>query len=183
MAAGADINTWATPPADDPNLLPYTPLQSALLSSKIELAQTLLELGADPKIRDGDGRCTLAYCHSIAAFNLMQPFGIGPTEIQPSGMTLLHNHFQISGTPRATFPDEVVFLDFLIGLGLDINARDAKGRTILHYAAENESNVEATPNYELLLTRGADKSIKDNDGKRAVDLVAKSLKKVRAMLQ
>ncbi|MCC6143288.1 MAG: ankyrin repeat domain-containing protein [Candidatus Hydrogenedentes bacterium] len=183
VAAGADINAPATPPAGDPGPLPYTPLQSALMSQTLELARTLLELRADPKIRDGDGRSTLAYCRSIEAFTLMQPFGLSPAELQPGGMTLLHNHFMMSWAPRATFPDEVAFLDFLIGLGIDINARDDKGRTILHYAAEKESNADAAPNYELLLARGADKLVKDNEGRRAVDLLAKSLKMVRQVLQ
>ncbi|MEZ5850060.1 MAG: ankyrin repeat domain-containing protein [Hyphomicrobiaceae bacterium] len=183
VAAGADINARATPPAGDPGPLPYTPLQSALMSRNVELVRTLIELGADPKVRDGDGRSTPAYCRSIEAFNLMRSFGLSPTELQPGGMTLLHNHFKMSWAPRASFPDEVAFLDFLIGLGIDINARDDKGRTILHYATEKESNADAAPNYELLLARGADRSVKDNDGKRAVDLLAKSLKQVRAVLQ
>ena len=44
-------------------------------------------------------------------------------------------------------------------------------------------NADAAPNYELLLARGADKLVKDNEGRRAVDLLAKSLKMVRQVLQ
>lgn len=77
----------------------------------------------------------------------------------------------------------MAFLDFLLSLGIDINARDARGRTLLHYAAEQESNDESAPNYALVLARGADKTIKDNDGKRAVDLFAASLQTVRAALR
>jgi hypothetical protein len=42
---------------------------------------------------------------------------------------------------------------------------------------------ENATNYAALLTHGADKTIRDNEGKRAVDLLANSLTKVWAMLQ
>lgn len=54
---------------------------------------------------------------------------------------------------------------------------------MLHYAAEKEAYDENATNYAALLTHGADKTIRDNEGKRAVDLLANSLTKVRVMLQ
>lgn len=54
---------------------------------------------------------------------------------------------------------------------------------MLHSAAEKEACDENGTNCAALLTHGADKTIKDNEGKRAVDLLAISLPKVRAMLQ
>jgi ankyrin repeat protein len=184
VSHGADVNARAIPP--DATSLTYTPLQSALMSSKIsglELARTLLELGANPKIKDGAGRSSLAYCFTLDAFKLMQGFGLDPKATLPGGGTLLHNLATMSNAPRATFPQEVAFFKFLLGLGFDINARDDKGQTMLHLAAARETYEENGPNFELLLSSGADKSIKDKNGKRAFDLAAKSLKKVRAVLQ
>jgi ankyrin repeat protein len=113
----------------------------------------------------------------------MQSLGLDPLESQPGGGTLLHNLAIMTNPPRATFPEEVTFFKFLLGLGLDINARDDEGKTLLHLAAARESYDENGPNFALLLANGADKSIKDKNGKRAFDLVAKSLMKVRAVLK
>lgn len=164
----------------------YTPLQAALLSGKLDgnsPITALLELGADATLADADGRSTLAYCCDEDLFRLITAKGIDPLALQPGKQTLLHNLTCYHWLPRQQFPKEVAFLDFLLGLGIDINARDEKGRTMLHYAAEREDYDEAGPNYELVIARGADKHITDNDGKRPFDLVAKSLKKVRTLLK
>jgi ankyrin repeat protein len=184
VAHGADVNARATPKEADG--LADTPLQAMLMRARtggLDMAKTLLELGADPKIKDGAGRTSLAYCFSIEAVELMRGYGLDPKAPQPGGQTLLHNLATMSHPPRAKFPDEIAFLEFLLGLGIGINARDDEGRTLLHLAAAREDYDESGPNFELLIANGADKSIKDKRGKRAFDLVAKSLKKVRAVLQ
>lgn len=185
VAHGADINARATPPPDD--LQPgYTPLQSALMSARddnLALVTTYLELGADPKLRDNAGRSTLAYCFSIETFKLILAYGLDARDLQPGGQTLLHNLVTMSNPPRADFPDEVAFFKYLLELGIDINAQDEKGQTMLHLAAARESYAQSGPNYRILIANGADTSIRNNDGKRAFDLVAKSLKPVRAVLQ
>lgn len=114
---------------------------------------------------------------------MIQGYGLDPHELQPGGQTLLHNLVTRAWTPRVTFPGEVRFFKFLLSLGIDINARDDKGQTMLHIAAEREDYDETVANFELLLAHGVDKSIRDNSGKRAFDLAAKSLKKVRAVLK
>jgi len=81
---------------------------------------------------------------------------------------------------RAATADEVEMLDYLLALGIDINATDAKGRTMLHVAVDR---TDVPADIKLLLDRGADKSIRDNDGKRAFDLTRRSLKDIRALLQ
>jgi hypothetical protein len=57
------------------------------------------------------------------------------------------------------------------------------GRETPSLAAAREAYDESGPNYVLLLANGADKSTKDKNGKRAFDLVAKSLTNVRAVLK
>ncbi|WP_372392049.1 hypothetical protein ACCQ05_18555 [Xanthomonas sp. NCPPB 3582] len=185
VAGGADINAWAI--AQDPDdSQHYTPLQSALLSCTLEgdsPITALLELGVDATLNSADGRSSLAYCFQPDLVRLIMSKGLDPLALQPGRQTLLHNLTARHWLPRHTFPQEVAFLDFLLSLGIDINARDARGRTLLHYAAEQESNDESAPNYALVLARGADKTIEDNDGKRAIDLFATSLRSVRAALR
>ncbi|WP_349811533.1 ankyrin repeat domain-containing protein [Xanthomonas dyei] len=185
VAGGADINAQAIAQNPDDSLH-YTPLQSALLSHTLDgdsPITALLELGADATRTAADGRSSLAYCFQPDLVRLIMAKGLDPLALQPGRQTLLHNLTSHHWLPRHTFPKEVAFLDFLLSLGIAINARDARGRTLLHYAAEQESNDESAPNYALVGARGADKTIKDNDGKRAVDLFAASLQTVRAALR
>jgi ankyrin repeat protein len=184
VAHGADINARAT--LTDATRPAYTPLQMALLEARtngVSLAKTFLELGADPKQTDSVGRNSLAYCFAVDAFKLMQDHGLNPNAPLPGGGTLLHNLATLSNPPRVTFPEEVAFFKFLLGLGIDINARDDQGQTMLHLAAARESYDESGPNFELLMASGADKSIGDKNRKRAFDLAASSLPKVRAVLK
>lgn len=178
---GADVNDLAdTSEAHQP---PRTPLQGALLARDIVKAQTLLDLGADPHKADGAGFPTLAYCLTGETFAISMPFGFDPLAPLPDGGTLLHNLLRKKGAaPRANWPDEVAFLDQLLALGIDINAQDDTGQTILHLAAKG-LELDHPADIELLLARGADRSIRDHAGKRAVDHVSRRLGKVRAALR
>ncbi|WP_287304437.1 ankyrin repeat domain-containing protein [Mesorhizobium sp.] len=66
---------------------------------------------------------------------------------------------------RATFPQEVAILDLLLSQGIDINAQDKAGQTVLHIAAPDAIDAAWI---ELLLKRGADRSLKNLNGKRAI---------------
>ncbi|MEI6647974.1 MAG: ankyrin repeat domain-containing protein, partial [bacterium] len=61
-------------------------------------------------------------------------------------------------------------LDYLLGKGLDVNARDKEGRTLLIHALK----LRSIKIVEALLSRGADPAIADNMGLRAVDYAARS---------
>ncbi len=182
VAHGADVNACPTPDAEAEESRTYTPLQSALLQAwvgDIDKALTLLELGADPHKRDSKGHSTLCYCTTIESFRLIAGYGIDPMERIPGGGTLLHNLLRTSGV-RASNPNEVAFLDFLLGLGLPINAEDDDGNTALHIAAER---VRATADIALFLDRGADKTIRNHKGKRPADLAPKSQTEIRQLLR
>lgn len=182
VAHGADVNALATPRPEDQQSLPYTPLQAKLLHGGPEdmaVAAALLRHGADPKLKDGMGRGTLAYCTKLDGFKLMQVHGLDPKERLPDGGTLLHNLARMTSV-RSVIPTEVAFFKYLLSLGLDINSVDDKGQTMLHRMAER---ADEPADIALYLASGADKSIKDKSGKRAYDLVPKSLKAVREVLK
>ena len=109
---------------------------------------------------------------------LLETFGLDPLERLAGGGTLLHNLLQVTSL-RAAFPDEVAKWDHLLAFGIDINAIDAAGRTVLHLAAERTENPA---DIQLLLDRGADRSICDGGGNSPKDLVRRSLREVRAVL-
>ncbi|MFF2322768.1 ankyrin repeat domain-containing protein [Agrobacterium sp. NPDC058088] len=179
---GADINAVAEPGDESSTSLAYTPLQASLLGAwngDYTNAKALLALGADPKVRDLKGRSTLCYCTRIEGINLIQAYGLDPMERLPDGGTLLHNLLTMTSV-RAAMADEVAMLDYLLATDIDINATDGLGRTMLHVAVEH---TDVAADIQLLLDRGADKSIRDNDGKRAFDLTRRSLKDIRALLK
>lgn len=183
VEAGADVNAVASPNGrKHANDFVHTPLQSSLMLGDLrgtELAETLLELGADPQKRDGDGYSTLGYATSVPAFELMRPYGLDLRERMPDGGTLLHRLFQQRSVIRASFPQEVAILDILLAEGLDINAQNDTGQTVLHIAAPNAIDAASI---ELLLDRGADPTVRDANGKRALDLIPRSKKELRGAL-
>jgi ankyrin repeat protein/cell wall assembly regulator SMI1 len=182
VAHGAEIDALQAPPLDnDVDRRASTPLQSALTVAglgRLDGVQALLELKADPLKRDRDGRSALCYSTTVASFRLMQGYGLDPNERMPDGGTLLHNLFEMTSV-RAAFEDEVAMLDLLLSLGLPVNAQDNQGRTMLHKAAER---TEVVDDIALLLDRGADRLVRDKDGKRPVDLVPGSLDEIRSLL-
>ncbi|MCC5960723.1 MAG: ankyrin repeat domain-containing protein [Rhodobacteraceae bacterium] len=178
---GADVNDLTAPA--DTTRVPHTPLQSAFLSRDVPKAQALLDLGADPRKPDGAGFPTQAYCLECKTFAFFGRFGFDPLAPLPDGGTLLHNLLRMKGgAPRANWPDEVAFLDHLLALGVDINARDNQGRTVLHLAA-GLCELDDPAHIALLLTRGANPAIRDNDGKRAVDRLSRKFARVRAAMR
>jgi ankyrin repeat protein len=165
VAHGADINARAAAPNADSGSFSYTPLQGSLQSQSWrpapQLIAALLEFGADPKIRDAEGRSTLAYCRTLEDFKKMQSYGLDATERLPGGGTLLHNLVAPAGAlPGA--PSQNEFFDYLLSLGIDINAADDTGQTALHLLASDE-RIQAAQ-LKFFLDRGANPSIKDKSG-------------------
>jgi ankyrin repeat protein len=135
----------------------------------------LLQHGADINAKDSDGKTILHACssvHNIKGIEYLLSHGADVNAKDSDGKTPLH---YVASSPYNTFLDinkemsqgettdwttseETIRL--LLDAGADIKARDNKGQTSLHYAA-NSSNVNVT---KYLLKKGASVDTRDNDG-------------------
>ncbi len=118
-----------------------TPLMRAAKAGDIPAMRLLLEYGADP---------TLATNRGVDA--LMLAAGVGTAEQDTAGR-------------YKTEAQAIEAIDILLGLGLDINAADSRGRTPVHGAAmQGYDEVIAA-----LAERGADLDAADSNGFTPLD--------------
>jgi len=83
-----------------------------------------------------------------------------------------NGHATTAGRRRAAGvlrPARVANREALLGAGATIDARNAEGQTPLHLVVERE-NVAGV---ELLLARGADRTLLDNNGESAFDVASR----------
>lgn len=189
VAHGGNTNARAVPEPPRENARLATPLQQLLpwpwqfyqdgRPRPPELIPTLIELGADPTIRDGHGRNTLWYCTTEADFRLMQGYGLDPFERDKAGDTLLHDFTRLAS--QIAKPPYADYFEFLLGLGFDINVANAKGETILHIVGRQELAREE--DVQFALDHGADKTLRNATGKRAYDVTPKSKGGMRRLLR
>ena len=130
-----------------------------LIKERNNAVKILIEKGADPNTRDGEGRNGLMLMSMESRLDKDVEVTIEEREtIEPS---LLWRR-----------RDRAVELigETLLDAGCDINAADNKGRTPLMYAAIFERPAAVN----LLLKRGANINVKDHDGLSALDWAKKS---------
>jgi uncharacterized protein len=78
---------------------------------------------------------------------------------------------QVPPLGTAAFVGSISLATLLLDKGADVNGQGAGGFTALHTAANNRDE----PLARLLLARGADKTIKERNGKRPADLGLREL--------
>lgn len=146
-------------PVDSMDVNGLTPLHVTTAAN----AKVLLDAGADPNRRDTAGRPPL-FKHIGWSDELVDALllsGADPTIVAADGTTLLHYAAQrdADGIERALelLPDS-------------INAKDARGRTPLHWAVERGIRL----NVALLLKRGADVHAVTLEGNTALHLACVS---------
>ena len=195
-AHGADVNALTKPPGRGGGILaaPHTPYQAQLEAEPYHvqmqrmfagasdetgaILETLVALGADPLKRDGRSRSTLWYCRSVEDASRLIGLGLDPKERGPDATTLLHAISLWSSAGFARNVSAVALFKYYQGLGLDINAADQNGMTVLHWAARWSGKEDIA----LLLTLGTDKTARDGRGRLPVDRVPLSHQEVRDML-
>jgi len=137
--------------ADPPMFLALDPLMD------FKMVDLLLELGADPNVRDASGRTPL-----MVAITSSQIYGrkggaswierFVPAQLIPGQEDWAH---------RGVEPVRA-----LIAKGADVTLADPAGLTALHHAARSDYHVEIA---EILIGRGAKVDAKDASGKTPLD--------------
>jgi ankyrin repeat protein len=127
---GADINAKDN--------LGQTPLYAAIWSGDANMVELLLDKGANMKIKDIDGQT---------------PFNVAVRYSQKDILKLfVARGAEVSSIQVAACIGDLGRVKAFLARGIDINTKDTRNRTALHYAAK-EGHKEVV---ELLLANGAD---------------------------
>ena len=164
LAHGADPNTLYEDGRG------YRPIHGALtdiFGRGPALVDVLLAAGADPQLRDAENRSSLYWAGSVRMLRRMVAYDLDPLERLPDGGTLIHALVDRSG--RIAGDRQTPLFEHLIDLGIDINAQDNAGRTVLHRLAEYGGGTPT--DVHLALVHGADRGIPDIRGRIAAEVV------------
>jgi cytohesin len=141
------------------------PLALAVKKGNLDVAQFLLNAGADANAGYSIGRCrstplqTAVLDQSTSIVELLLSHGADvPPMAAPEG-TLLHLWVYGGGAPRIG--------DLLLSRHIDVNAKDGQGETPLHLAVRYGQKLAV----EWLLKHGADAKAKNLRGQTPVELL------------
>jgi ankyrin repeat protein len=141
----------------------FTPLhEAARRYQDVRVLQLLINNGADVNARTVDGRSPLF----VAVETFTTPCLECVQCLIDSGADV-NNTDDILWTPLflALDSDNFELTQLLLNAGANVNAKDDEGWTPLHISVYRHSSI-----IHLLLDYGADPTIKDNQGRRAVDM-------------
>src|SRR6185437_291026 len=146
-----------------------TALSAAAYMGSLPIVQFLMEKGADPKVIDTTQKTAIVYAAARGFFpvvRLLLDHGIDVNAKYGNDLTALM--WAAGYSAEAGVSDVAEVMTLLIERGARLDEQDNRGRTALMIAAE----LGHTPAVDLLLAHGADKSLKDKQGKTAGDLTS-----------
>lgn len=174
----AGVSTEAT---DKRSRLEPTLLLLAALKGDLFMVNVLLSAGADAQVFDSHGNSALMYAAAGGNVDVVQEFG-------ERDVPTNRNLFEQSALFFATQPTVVPALS---DLAVDVNVKDALGRTALHVAV-NPSPILSHPNAPVLqdpvgiaralLQAGADPEITDVQGHTPLMVVARGRRDERGKM-
>ena len=133
------------------------------------IVQFLLEKGADLNAIDATQKSAIVYAagHGFTpVVRVLLDQGVDVNAKYGNDLTALM--WAAGYSAEAGVKDAVEVMTLLIDRGARLDDQDNRGRTALMIAAELNHAAAA----DLLLARGADKSLKDKQGKTAADLTS-----------
>jgi ankyrin repeat protein len=71
----------------------------------------------------------------------------------------------------AAFAGAELALSFIVAWNADIDSADSKGLTPLHLAVKSSEDLRSTKAIKQLLIKGANRNLRDLNGKRPIDLL------------
>ena len=154
------------------------PLAAAAYTGNIEIVETLLEKGADATAVDATGKSALAYAAGrgfTRVVRLLLDRGVDINARLGNDLTALM--WAAGHSEEAGSADVAETIATLLDAGARVDDKDNRGRTALMIAAELGHAMAV----EVLVRRGADRSLTDKAGKTARDLATSdSLRRVLA---
>lgn len=172
----------------------FTPLQGALKRRSLWAINILLEHGADPLEPDPEGNTAL---HRLARWlpdryptqeaGLFKHFlSLGADIHAPNaaGETPLFLFFGTEATSMSIADSHVQHIPLFVGAGADFQARNPKGQTLLHVAADQRTAAGEVPfgtsyvcdtlvnTFKALVELGVDATAEDEEGRSALDVAA-----------
>jgi ankyrin repeat protein len=146
-----------------------TPLAAAAFKGNERIVEYLLAGAANPDVVDATGKSAITYAAArgfVAIVKRLLEAGVDAKRSYGNGLTAL---MWAAGNEEGVGARAVVeVVDLLLDHQAPIDAADVRGRTALMIAAE----LGHTEVVERLVRRGADRTLRDRNGKRAVDLAA-----------
>jgi uncharacterized protein len=148
-----------------------SPLAVAAYAGNDAIVEALLAHGADEQAADATGKTPIVYAAARGRLEIVRrllPRNIDVNARYGNDLTLL----MWAAGPDEKIPETAAIrvVEYLLDAGAHIDDRDDRGRTALMIAAEGGHAEIAN----LLLVRGADPSLMDKAGKRAIDLTVPS---------
>jgi ankyrin repeat protein len=153
-----------------------SPVAAAAYAGSDAIVAALLARGADDRVPDDTGKPPVVYAAARAKLDIVKRLLARGTDVNARfahDLTLLM--WAAGADEKVPEADAIKVVAYLLDTGAHIDDRDGRGRTALMIAAEGGRAEIAN----LLLTRGADPSLRDNAGKRAADLATVSLLRER----
>jgi ankyrin repeat protein len=146
-----------------------TPLEAGAYMGSQPIVELLIDKGADPKAADNTQKTAIIYAAGKGfpdIVRLLLDHGVDVNARYGNDLTVLMWAAGYSDEAGVNDMEKVITL--LLDRGAHIDDQDNRGRTPLMIAAElNHAGA-----VDLLLARGADKGLRDKQGKSAADLTS-----------